>query len=320
MAQITPTAQIVHANLTQSRKKLVWALMKANPLYAWLTANGRMDGFSGGTEITNPLVYGRNPNIVSYSYYDELPLAQTNEFETVSYGWSRVAGSVIISQEEEDENQGETKIFDLVKTKMQVLEVSLQEKFSEYLYGSGAGKDPNGLGNLVPDDPTTGTLGGLSRVTNEWWRNSSYDFAGAIDSSNFEQAMDDIELDMTVKKKKPDVIFMGRDLWRIGKQAIRDKFTIDVAAGQSAEKKMYDLQFKGFTWGGIQIILDQDCDPDKMYWINSEFLRGAYLRKVNWVTKKLTAPWNVEASGSRIVWQGQFCTWNQYRSHAVVNN
>jgi hypothetical protein len=70
---------------------------------------------------------------------------QTNEFATVSYGWSRVAGTVIISDQEQDENNGDTAIFKLLKAKMEVLEQSIQEKFAVYMYGNGPGLDPYGL-------------------------------------------------------------------------------------------------------------------------------------------------------------------------------
>ena len=128
----TPIATVLNSTLTRSRKKLILASIKSNALMAWAFANNRVEFESGGHEITNPLTLGRNPNISSYEYYDELPIAQTNEFDTVTYNWARVAGSVVISDQEEDENKGETAIFKLMKAKMDVLEESIKEKFSEY--------------------------------------------------------------------------------------------------------------------------------------------------------------------------------------------
>ena len=46
------------------------------------------------------------------------------------YNWSRVAGSVIISDQEQDENKGTAQIFKLLRAKMEVLEESIKEKFS----------------------------------------------------------------------------------------------------------------------------------------------------------------------------------------------
>jgi hypothetical protein len=214
-------ATVLNATLTKSRRKLIMASVRSNALMAWAFANDRVDYEDGGYNITNPLVTGRNPNVSSYEYYDQLPVAQTNEFTTAAYFWSRVAGTVIISDQEEDENRGEAAIFKLMKAKMDVLEESIKEKFSEYLYAAGGGTDPLGLASLIPDDPTTGTLAGINRATETQWRTSSYAFAGALNSSNIEEAFDDILLDLTLKSDKPDLILVGRNIYRLYRAAYR---------------------------------------------------------------------------------------------------
>lgn len=220
MAAVTPLDTVLHSVITKSRKKLIMSYVKSNALVAWIFANNRIEFEDGGKDITNPLIVGRNPNVTSYAYYGNLPTAQTSEFETVRYGWSRVAGTVIISDQEEDENKGQSQIFKLMKAKMEVLDQSIQEKFSTYMYGSGPGLDPFGLEAAIPDDPTTGTYGGLSRADNTYWRTSSYDFAGTLASTNIEEAFDDILMDLTMKKERPSVIICGRDVYRIYRQAV----------------------------------------------------------------------------------------------------
>jgi hypothetical protein len=139
---IPAVADVLHSTLTKSRRKLVMASIKSNALMAWVFANDRVEFEDGGYNITNPLTIGRNPNIASYRYYDPVPVNQTNEFETVEYGYSRVAGTVIISDQEVDENRGESMIFKLMTNKMNVLEESIKDKFSTYLYAVGGGTDP----------------------------------------------------------------------------------------------------------------------------------------------------------------------------------
>ena len=315
----TPIETVLASTLTKSRKKLIMASIKSNALMAWAFANNRVEFESGGHEITNPLVLGRNPNVTSYEYYDELPVAQTNEFDTVTYNWSRVAGTVIISDQEQDENRGDVMIFKLVKAKMNVLEESIKEKFSEYLYGSGTGVNPNGLGNLVPNDPTTGTLGGISRVTETQWRPSAYDFNGNLDATNIEEAWDDILLYLTLKGEKPDFILVGRNIYRLYRQAVRDKVVINMSESNSG-KKMMDLGFSGVKHQAITMLYDEDCPVNQAYFLNSKFIRLHILRHVNMKVKELAAPWTIDAVGRRVVWQGQWATWKQFRTHAVVIN
>jgi len=310
---------VLNSTLTRSRKKLMMASIKSNAFMAWAFANNRVEFEDGGHEITNPLTLGRNPNVTSYEYYDSLPVAQTSEFDTVTYTWSRVAGTVIISDQEEDENRGEAQIFKLMRAKINVLEESIKEKFSGYLYGSGSGLDPNGLAVLIPDDPTTGTLGGISRASETQWRTSSYDFAGNLDSTNIEEAFDDVILDLTLKKDKPNLILVGRNIWRTYRAAVRDKVTIPLTDTGNG-KRMMDLGFTGLSHQNIPMLYDEDCGINKAYFINDKYIKLHILRHVNMKVKKLSAPWTTDAHGRRVVWQGQMALWNAFRKHAVVNN
>lgn len=310
---------ILHATLENSRRRLIMASIRANALVAWAMATNRVETEDGGYNITNPLIVGRNANITTATYYDTVPVNQTNEFDTVTYTWSRVVGSVIISDQEEDENKGASEIFKIMKAKVTVLEESMKEKFSSYLYGAGAGDDPNGLLNLIPDDPTTGTLGGINRATETQWRTSAYDFAGAINSTNIEEAYDDVIMDLTQKGERPDVILGGRNHYRLYRAAVRDKSVINLSETNNG-KKMFDLGFKGVQHQGIPMMYDEDCPVDKAYFINSKYLRLHMLKGVNMKIKKLIAPWNMDAKGRRVIWQGQWCLWKAHRTHAVVNN
>lgn len=311
--------EIIHSMLDKSRKKLIMASIKSNAFMAWAFANDRVEFEDGGANITNPLTVGRNPNVTSMQYYDPVPIAQTDEWTTIRYGWSRVVGSLIMADQEQDENQGDGAIFKIIEKKMEVLEESIKETFSRYLYGSGAGTDPNGLAACIPDDPTTGTFGGISRVTETQWRTSAYQFSGGLDSTNIEEALDDVLLDLKLKDEKPDLFLFGRNPYRLYRQAIRDKVVISIADTKKG-KAMYDLGFAGFTHDGITCLYDENCGVNRIYAINSKYLRLHMLKGVNMRVKELVAPWTVDAIGRRIVWQGQYCVWRAFRTHAVIRN
>lgn len=310
---------ILNSVLERSRRRLITASLKSNALVAWAFASGRVETEPGGYNITNPLVTGRNPNVASYTYYSELPVAQTNEFDRVEYTWSRVAGTVIISDQEQDENRGEAAVFRLMRAKMEVLERSIREKFSTFLYGAGAGNDPNGLAALIPDDPTTGTLGGISRAAETQWRTSAYDFNGNLNETNIEEAFDDILMDLTMDASRPDIILCGRNIYRFYRAAVRDKVTINIGEANNG-RGMRDLGFTGIAHQAIPMVYDEDCPVNKAYFINSEYLKLHMLRGVNMKVKQLVAPWNIDAVGRRIVWQGQWCLWRAFRTHAVLIN
>lgn len=311
---------VLHTTLDKSRRKLFMAALKSNALMAWAFASDRVEYEDGGANITNPLIVGRNSNVASYQYYGELPVAQTDEFTTVGYGWSRVAGTVIISDQEQDENMGDSAITKILKAKMDVLEESIKEKFSTYLYGAGAGTDPLGLAALIPDDPTTGTLGNINRATQTQWRTSAYQFSGGLDATNIEEAFDDILLDLTLKGDKPDIILAGRNILRLYRQAVRDKLVLNLDNAGPKGKQIFDLGFQGVAHGSIPIVYDEDCGVNRAYFINSKYLRLHMLKHVNMKVKDLAAPWTIDAVGKRVVWQGQWCLWKAYRTHGLLRN
>jgi hypothetical protein len=170
---------------------------------------------------------------------------------------------------------------------------------------------------LIPDDPTTGLIGGLDRAAEPQIRTSTYDFAGTLDSTNIEEAIDDVLLDLTMNSDKPDVIIAGRNWIRTYRAAVRDKLVINLNELKSG-KGMVDLGFGGVAHDGIPMVYDEVCPVNKAYFINSKFLRMHILRGVNMKVKDLVAPWTMDASGNRVQWQGNWCQWRMFRTHAVV--
>lgn len=316
---------VVHAMLDRSRAKLIMASAISGTVSAYLHAKKRVVVEDGGPQITNPLIVGLNPNVQSMQYYDTVSVDQTNEFTTVEYNMSRVVGSLIISDQEEDENQGRAKIFKILTGKIKALDESISRQFATYHTSVGTGSDPNGLGNLIPADPTTGTVGGISLASESQWRSSSYDFAGTLTPENIEEAFDDIiELDLNrnsdgQKSPKPTVIFAGRNIYRMHKAAARDKQQIQLDATGTG-KKLVNLGIVGTTHNGIPLLFDEKLGANTAYFVNEEYLTLHVLRGVNMKIKKLVAPWNMDATGRRVVWEGQLCSWRQYRTHAYLTN
>lgn len=316
---------VIHSMLTRSRAKLIMASAISGTVSAYLHAKKRVVVEDGGPQISNPLIVGLNPNVQSMQYYDRVSVDQTDEFTTVSYNMSRVVGSLIISDQEEDENQGRAQIFKILTGKIKALDESISRQFATYHTSVGTGSDPNGLGNLILADPTTGSVGGLNLATESQWRNSSYDFAGTLTPENIEEAFDDIlELDLNrnsdgQKSPKPTVIFAGRNIYRMHKAAARDKAQIQLDATGTG-KKLVNLGIVGTTHNGVPLLFDEKLAANAAYFVNEEYLTLHVLRGVNMKIKKLVAPWDMDATGRRVVWEGQLCSWRQYRTHAYLTN
>lgn len=308
--------QIVAA-LKTSRKNLIYASMSANPLFAYFFKKKKYDLIDGGYQLSNPLILGRNPNVSSYSHYDKLPIVPTDEFGEVNYSWSRYQGSFMMSNQEIDENTGEGKIFDLFEQKMNVLKQSFEERLSVDLYGLGEGKNMNGLPMLIPDDPTTGVLGGIDRAKEKQWRTMAVNANGTLTKDNICDAFDDIMTDMAQgKNNKPDVIICGKTIFNLYKQAINAKRTFQ---GDGSYKGItFDMGFESFAFNQVEIIYDENCPANKAYFINTEFLKLHIMKNVNMKVMDLAAPADYDVVAKRIVLECQLCLWKAYRTHAVL--
>ena len=312
--------------LDRSRAKLIMASAISGTVSTYLHAKKRIVTEDGGPQITNPLITGLNPNVQSMQYYDTVSIDQTNEFSTVEYYMSRVVGSLIISDQEEDENQGRAQIFKILKGKIQALDESIKRKFAtNIIRQSGLGVILTVLGILF-----------LLTLLLVWWAGSTsrVSLNGGVllmiltahfRPENIEEAFDDIlELDLNratdgQSSPRPTVIFAGRNIYRMHKAAARDKQQIQLKDSGTG-RKLVNLGISGTTHNGVPLLFDEKLASNDAYFVNEEYLTLHILRGANMRIKKLSSPWNMDATGRRVVWEGQLCSWRQYRTHAYLTN
>jgi hypothetical protein len=115
------------------------------------------------------------------------------------------------------------------------------------------------------------------------------------------------------------VIFAGRNIYRMHKAAARDKTVIQLGETGTG-KKLINLGIVGTTHNGKPLLFDEKLNPNVAYFVNDEYLTLHVLRGVNMKIKQLVAPWDTDATGRRVVWEGQLCSWRQYRTHAYLTN
>jgi len=310
---------MVHAMLERSMKKMRIAAILPGGVLSYLSASKKIKMEDGGPDITNPLMVGGNPNVGPAQYYDNVPVAQTSELTTVKYDMTRIVGTYVISEQEIDENAGGSKIVDLAATKMQALEMSFKKYQRTRAVGTNSGNDPLGLGNLLPMINNSGSIGGINLSTEPLFRHGVYNYAGALTSTNIEETFDDILLDLQNDEGKVSVIFAGRAIFNMHRKAARDNASVQF--GPSAfGKTLANLGLVGTTHQGIPIVFDEELDNNVAYFINENELMVHILKSANMKLKKLTSPYTQDVIGGRYIWEGQMCSWKNFRTHAIVSN
>lgn len=164
--------------------------------------------------ILEEIMYTDSSSITtnSYSGYETINVGQNSPISAAQFSITQYAGSVTMSGLEMLQNSGKEAIIDLMEGRMKVAEAQLANRIDYDLYQDGtgnSGKNLTGLGLAVPDTPTSGTYGGISRSTWSFWQSQSYsgasDGGAAVSAANIQQYMTTLALSLVRGNDKPDL-------------------------------------------------------------------------------------------------------------------
>ena len=305
-----PADNIATTTLQAIRPMIADNIMKANPLVFFLLANGRVELLDGGKRIDEPLAYAVNSTVKAYSGYDKLVVAPTEEFTTAQYNWKQLAGSVSISGLEEIENSGENAVFNLLRQKLMVLEDSTKQFLAEKLTAistSKTAKDFLGLDEIIEDGGATGTLGGINRATYTWWRNIRHDantLTGLLASVRkvYNLCSKGIsQPDLILSPYIPYEAFMDQNA---GKQIVSDTTLLQMG--------WQNIRYMNATW-----IPDENVLANRIYFINTKYLRLKIHRRRNFVMTPFVRPHDQDARTSQLLVAGNL-TCNNSRFQGVL--
>ena len=159
---------LLSTTLQNYQPTLVDNIFKDLVLLNHLNERGRVRVEEGGTQIIEPLLYGVNDTVATYSGYDAIDLTPQEGISAAEYDWKQMAASIAISGIEEAKNRGTEAIIKLLNAKIMQAEMSLKTTLNSQLFGSAsASTDFNGLGNIVGTQ--NNTVGGINASSNSWW-------------------------------------------------------------------------------------------------------------------------------------------------------
>ena len=107
---------------------------------------------------------------------ETLDVSQSNVFGYAAYDWKQCAAAVVINGLEMLQNNGSEALIDLAEERINVAEATLKNLVASGSYSDGTGyssKQIGGLQYLVADAPSSGTVGGINRATNSFWKKRS---------------------------------------------------------------------------------------------------------------------------------------------------
>lgn len=185
-----------------------------NVLLKKLKARGNVKPFSGGNVILQELMYvdASTINANSYSGYEVINIAPNSPISAAQFPITQYAASVTMSGLEMLQNSSKEQIIDLMEGRISVAEAELMNRIDYDCYQDGTGnggKNLTGLAAAVPDDPTTGTYGGISRVSYTFWRPQKFsgvtDGGSAVSAANIQSYMTTLGLRLVRGQNMPDL-------------------------------------------------------------------------------------------------------------------
>jgi hypothetical protein len=280
-------SEIVTATERYRYKRVVDAWSNNNALGYKLKKKGKVSLKDGGYEIQVPLEFSENTQGKYYSGGETLSTSRNDVLSSAIYEWKQFALPVQITGDEKRKNSGSQAKQNLYKIRVRNGEKSLWQKLSTDVYSNGlgdGGKQIGGLELLLPNNPATGTVGGIDRATWTFWRHFAYaalTTGGAVMSaSNIEAYFRRVWLNTTraMAGDKPDLLVSDNAPFEHYWTALGDR-------QRFVSSSMADAGFTALKFMSADYVYDGgiggQAPTNKVYFLNTDYIELAVHKDLN---------------------------------------
>lgn len=318
MADITLTETLdnMYTTTWRNRKReIVDNIFDATPFWFWLRANGGMESVVGGRSIDVELAYAKSTNVGFIAKGDTVTLDDKEFLTLAQYNWRYLVDSIVRFGVDEQQNAGKNKIFSLMNQKLTNSQDSLVDQMETSLFTLQTGKAINSILDIVKEDPTTGTLGGIDASTHTWWRNKIKDMVGLSFAVHGVKEMRTIMNSISNNKgnARPNIIITEQTPFEYYEDDVTEQKRI-------VNKTLGDAGFENIQFKGTPMIWSPSCPNDAMYFLNTRYLKFVYDPRLFFdMTEWKAIPDQVNDRAAQIVTAGNLTT-NRRRAHGVLFN
>lgn len=312
----TSYSEMLTATIDAYRDTLADNVMQNNVLLKYLKENGNSDPASGGVKLLENLMYAENGTFNWYSGYETLSVEASDTLTTANYDWKQANCNVTMSGLEEVQNAGKEAMHNLIKARIKVAEITMQNNISDSLFYSNTengGKAIGGLQHLVADLPTSGTVGGIDSSAQTFWRNQYYDFSTesvTASATTIQHAMNLVHLRTERGTEKPDLIVAGETYFSYYEESLQ------------AQQRFMDTRkavggFSGYKYKDAGVFYDPNCSATRMYVLQTKYLHFRPARSRNFVVLKDKVAVNQDATVTPLYWMGNMTCSNRARQAVI---
>ena len=260
------------------KEKITSSVIGNNALLKAMQNKGKIVHETGGKNFQENIAYASNSTVQFQNPTDLLNTTPQDEFSSAIFAQKMLTGTDQISEKELLQNAGDSRIFNLLEGKRQNLMDSLRNQLGTALFSDGTGSGGQTIGGLqllVADDPTTGTVGGIDRTTNTFWRNQVYDFStsagGNASATNIQAGMNSLYLSCQVQEGSfPDLILADNNYYTFFENSLQQIQRIT----NTGEGK---LGFEQLAYKSSAVVFDPNCPANHMYFLNTDYIKFQHL-------------------------------------------
>lgn len=252
-------------------KKFRDNLSTKTPLFIKLKEKDGLETVNGGKELTYPVILGRG-NAGSYYGDDKFNISRPEGLQPLTFQWKQFYSTIRIDGIEEIMNAGEGEGAKVFEGRMEQAEITTSEDFETMLFADGTGnvggdgtaRDWNGLQNIVADDPTTGTIGGLSRATYSKIRNQAYTTAvtGFNTAQAGRNALTTLWANCTQGQRSPNFITTTVAIWVLYQLSLT---TNERYVMEGSDKKLTSAGFPNIAFMNSPVTMSSACSASHLY-------------------------------------------------------
>jgi hypothetical protein len=304
--------EIVTTTINRYSSKLFDNVMDHHPLLARLRRKGRTVNVSGGVKILENLEYAENSTAKWYNGLELLDISASDVLTSAEFAWKQFNVNAVFSGLEELQNNGKEQMHNLIRARIRNAEKTAVNQIGAAVFNSNTengGKAIGGLQHLVPDDPTTGVVGGIDSDPQTWWRSQRIDLsdqAGSTDIAKMPQAMNRLMIATTRDRDMPDMFLGGTTYFTFYLESLQanQRFTSDTEASAGFRS----LKF----WGGAaDVFFDVGCLATRMYALNTDYIYFRSHTDRNFTTAANKVATNQDATVVPIFWAGNMTASNR---------
>lgn len=301
-----------------NRGRLTDNIFDATPLLDRMRRKGALETEVGGKEIQENLLYGTN-SLQWFSGYDQLNTDAVDGITAAFAPWRYASSPITISFTEEQENKKRESALSLLQAKTTQTTKSIMNSVNAALWGAQSGKSVLGMQDLIADDPTTGTVMGINRANESWWRNQTNASGGDFDnkSTDIYDGLNSMSLMYNnCSEGNVEPTHIWTTLTHFGElETILESTGYARLTGGSSDAGV-DASKPKFRNAAVNY--DRDCPANRMYFHNYDFLKFKVQRGVNFSKTPFQKPSNQLAQVCFMVLGAQLTTNNPRRLGVIT--